>query len=198
MTSFPNLSQLNDIQIIKLITQEGQTELFSVLYKKYYNRVLGKCITMCKNKEDAKDTTQEIFLKVFNTLSSFEERSLFSTWLYRITFNECLNFLRKKKNKKAYSLNSDRQYIDVSDELFNIKIAKDQMIDNVFQLIPLMKEHEQKILLLKYQQNYSLKQIEATLNIKESAIKMRLMRVRKKLLRLYNQKHSNLNSVATA
>ena len=76
------------------------TAVFSKLIDNYQQKVFGTCLSFVPNKEDAEDLVQEVFLEVFNSISKFKGNSTFSTWIYRITTNKCLEFIRKQKTKK--------------------------------------------------------------------------------------------------
>ena len=76
------------------------TAVFSKLIDTYQQKVFGTCLSFVPNKEDAEDLVQEVFLEVFNSISKFKGNSTLSTWIYRITTNKCLEFIRKQKTKK--------------------------------------------------------------------------------------------------
>lgn len=76
------------------------TAVFSKLIDTYQQKVFGTCLSFVPNKEDAEDLAQEVFLEVFNSISKFKGNSTLSTWIYRITTNKCLEFIRKQKTKK--------------------------------------------------------------------------------------------------
>ena len=78
---------LKDEEIISMITVEKKSELFQILYDKYHSRVNDKCYSLLKNKELARETSLDIFTKVYENLDSFKGRSSFSSWLYSITYN---------------------------------------------------------------------------------------------------------------
>ncbi len=86
----------------KIIEQlkERNTSVFSQLIDDYQQKVFGTCISFVPNKEDAEDLVQEVFLEVYNSISKFKGNSKLSTWIYRITTNKCLEFIRKKNTKK--------------------------------------------------------------------------------------------------
>ncbi|MDG4716633.1 MULTISPECIES: RNA polymerase sigma factor [Winogradskyella] len=86
----------------KIIEQlkERNTAVFSQLIDDYQQKVFGTCISFVPNKEDAEDLVQEVFLEVYNSISKFKGNSKLSTWIYKITTNKCLEFIRKKNTKK--------------------------------------------------------------------------------------------------
>ena len=87
----------NDDQIINAI-KNGNTQAFSILVDRYKDLVYTLAIRMIKNREEAEEVAQDTFIKVFKSLDKFKGDSKFSTWIYRVTYNTCLD--NKKKNEK--------------------------------------------------------------------------------------------------
>lgn len=83
-----------------LLTQN--VNYFNLLYDRYTNKVYSKCISMLKESELAEDATQEIFVKVLLSISKFSGKSKFSTWLYSVTYNYCIDIIRKGKRRSLY------------------------------------------------------------------------------------------------
>jgi len=75
----------------------GQKDLFRLLVQRYERAVYGMGLSFFRNKEDASDFVQEVFLKVYRSLSRFEGRSRFSTWLYKIAYNAAINWVNRRK-----------------------------------------------------------------------------------------------------
>lgn len=88
----------NIIAGLKAGRQDAFKELVSLFSDRIYNTSLG----LVQNSEDAEDISQEVFIEVFRSISNFRKESSLSTWIYRITINKCINFLRKKKRKKRF------------------------------------------------------------------------------------------------
>ncbi|MEP5253901.1 MAG: RNA polymerase sigma factor [Winogradskyella arenosi] len=76
---------------------------YSALLDAYQQKVFSTCISFVPNKEDAEDIAQEVFVEVFNSIGKFKGDSKLSTWIYRITTNKCLEFIRKKNTKKRFA-----------------------------------------------------------------------------------------------
>lgn len=81
----------------------GKQSAYSRLLKEYEQKVFSTCLSFIPNKEDAEDVAQEVFLEVFRSISKFKGASKLSTWIYRITTNKCLEFIRKKNSKKRFA-----------------------------------------------------------------------------------------------
>lgn len=90
---------MEEIEIIEELKRRN-TAVFSQLIDNYQQKVFGTCISFVPNKEDAEDLVQEVFLEIYNSIDKFKGNSKLSTWIYRITTNKCLEFIRKKNTKK--------------------------------------------------------------------------------------------------
>ena len=84
------------------LAQNGTEAAFEELIRRHQHRVLALVGSILRRREDVEDVAQQVFLKVFISLKRFDLRSAFSTWLYKITVNECWDYLRKKKSASAY------------------------------------------------------------------------------------------------
>jgi len=180
------LKSLSDEEIIERMDEENSSKLFEILYKRYYHKVVDKCYSLCKNKQLSKELAEDIFSKTFEKLSSFKKLSSFSSWLYSLSYNHCIDYLRLKKKLHYPEWNREHEIpeiIDESDENMN-NIDYDNMMI-VFELI---HPEEKVLLLMKYQDNLSMKEIAETLRISEDATKMRLKRARARVIYLYKQK----------
>ena len=80
--------------------KKGEKKAFRKLYDDYYQKVYGTAVTMLGNAEDAEDAVQEVFMKIYRKVSSFNGRSKFSTWLYRIAVNVCIDNVRRNKLRR--------------------------------------------------------------------------------------------------
>ena len=83
--------------------QIGNQIAFGQLIDTYQQKVFSTCISFIPNKEDAEDVSQEVFITVFKSIHQFKENSKLSTWIYKITTNKCLEFIRKKQAKKRFA-----------------------------------------------------------------------------------------------
>jgi RNA polymerase sigma-70 factor (ECF subfamily) len=182
---------LSDEHIVKIILSEKNNDLFEVLYNRYYRRVLDKSYSLLKNREVAAEAAQNIFSKAFEKLSGFKGSASFSSWLYSIAYNYCIDFLRLKKQMHYPEWNSQNdlpEIIDETDESFSYLDY-----DLLLELMEKIHPEEKALIVMKYSDDLSMKQISEALRITESAAKMRLKRARARLLFLYQEKTKNLN-----
>ena len=180
-------SELSDEEVIGRLQSGASNRYFEVVYHRYHQRVLDKCYGLVKNRELAKELTEDIFSKVYEKLPTFKEKSSFSTWLYSITYNHCIDYLRTKKKLHYPSWNSEQEMNNIPDE---VEQRVDINYENLLTVMELIHPEEKALLLMKYMDNLSLKQISKSLRISENAAKMRLKRARTRLLYIYEQQHS--------
>src|SRR3989344_1214542 len=93
-----------DLEIIRKVTS-GDAAAYQGLVRKYQDKVFRLCVSMLRDS-GAEDAAQEVFIKVYESLSRFRGESAFSTWLYRVASNHCLNILAKRKREKTESLDA--------------------------------------------------------------------------------------------
>jgi len=177
---------LSDEELIEKIIRTNDSYLFSQLYDRYVKVVYNKCLGFSRSREEAEDLTHDIFLKLFIKLRSFKGKSKFSTWLYSFTYNHCVNYVQRDSEKKKPKVSID-DYLEkfseeeVSDDsLFSLKTEK---LKKVLELIDV---NDKVVLLLKYQDDLSIKEIQEVLKIGGSAVKMRLKRAKERVLITYN------------
>ncbi|MDO5980980.1 RNA polymerase sigma factor [Flavivirga spongiicola] len=187
MKSLENISKLSDEDLVKAIVKDNNTLLFETLYDRYAMLVYNKCFGFAKDEDEAEDLTQDVFLKLFVKLGSFKEKSKFSTWLYAFTYNHCVNYVTRNTAKKFEKQSVDYKDIEnLSEKEDDDYSFLDMKIDKLKVALELISPDEKMILLLKYQDFLSIKEIESVLEIGESAVKMRIKRAKDKLITVYN------------
>lgn len=179
---------LTDEALVEAIVKTNNTALFEVLYDRYATMVYNKCYGFANGEDEAKDLTQDIFLRVFVKLASFKGKSKFSTWLYAFTYNHCVNYVTRNTAKKIekQSINSD--YIEnIGEDVDSTEEFESMRAEQLKKVMELISPDEKMIILLKYQDNLSIKELSEALEIGESAVKMRLKRAKEKLVLKYTK-----------
>lgn len=185
------IDKLTDEELVSAIVETNDTLLFGVLYDRFASLVYNKCYGFAKDGDEAKDLTQDIFLKLFVKLGSFKGKSKFSTWLYAFTYNHCVNYVTRNTAKKFEKKSVDYADIEnISEDYDEASDFSDMRVDKLKKALELVSPDEKMILLLKYQDNLSIKEIESVLGIGESAVKMRIKRAKDKLLTVYENEFS--------
>lgn len=182
-----NTNPLSDEDMIRHYLTDQPAHCFETLYNRYVNKVYRRCLSMTKDPFQAEDYTHDIFLKVFNKLDAFQERSTFSTWLYSIAYNYCADQLRLGKRLNVMSINEDIK-LDVPELIENH--LHEETLQLVNRAMETLSAGERTMLQLKYEQGMSIAAIAQANNLKESTVKMRLKRSRDKIQRLYAQMHT--------
>ncbi|MEM9918520.1 MAG: sigma-70 family RNA polymerase sigma factor [Bacteroidota bacterium] len=180
-----DLSAKTDSELIRLHLDQQVPECFSLLYNRYIGKVYSKCISLLKDEVKAQDASQEIFVKIYLNLSKFNEKSKFSTWVYSITYNFCIDFIRRqKKAKTIFSDEMENASEDLVDEVDDRELLEMEVgrLKKVLDKIP---PGDKAVLLMKYQDDLSIKDISGILNKTESAIKMKLKRAKHKAQQVY-------------
>ena len=176
----------SDQEIIRSVLS-GDIEAFAGILHKYQDKVLRLCFAIV-GPQDAEDAAQETFLKVYDSLSKFREESAFSTWLYRITSNHCLDILSKRKRRKEESLESlveragenvlagsSARHLSSSGNLAQSVMDR----ETVRGVLERMSPEERAILVLREMEGLSYLEISQTMEISMDLVKVRLFRARK-------------------
>ncbi|MFS4483169.1 RNA polymerase sigma factor [Hyunsoonleella sp. 2307UL5-6] len=178
---------MTDEQIIEKIKQNGNTELFGIIYDRFSQRIYNKCYSFVKNEDEAKDLTHDIFLKIYVSVDKFNGTSKFSTWVYSLVYNHCINYVNRCPVKKHETPILDFFEIPVFTEDFELEILKKDITNKkLHYVLDNLSPLDKSILLLKYDENLTIKDIKAQLNISTSAVKMRIKRAKERFSHIYN------------
>jgi RNA polymerase sigma-70 factor, ECF subfamily len=186
----------DDRELVRL-AKDDDKEAFEILVKRHQGRVFAVAGGILRNKEDVEDIAQQVFVKAYFSLKRFDQRAAFSTWLYKITVNECWDVLRKRKSRPLLfetELNEEqsRQYkasediqspaADVSDRL-----ASRQSLERLLEFVD---ERDRMMLMLKEVQGFSVEEIADMLEINGNTVKVRLFRARKRIMERMKRRDS--------
>ncbi|GJM33243.1 MAG: DNA-directed RNA polymerase sigma-70 factor [Saprospiraceae bacterium] len=177
---------MQDLEVIHHYLETQASKCFSLLYTRYAGKIYSKCISLLKDEAMAQDATQEIFTKIFLNLSRFSEKSRFSTWVYSITYNYCIDFIRRKKKQKNLFSDEIENAPDLADEIPDEALLQME-VRQLKKVLEEVADGDRAILLMKYQDDMSIKEIADILGKTESAIKMQLKRAKERAQRLRNQ-----------
>ena len=183
-------SDTSDEELVKLYLESQNVSYFNLLYKRYSGKVFGKCISLLKSESLAEDATQDVMVKILLNMSKFSGRSKFSTWLYSITYNYCIDFLRRKKKDPSVYVDDFVENLDVEDEVEDSFLLE----TNVKRLKILLEEiptGDKTILLMKYQDDMSIKEIGEILEKTDSAVKMQIKRAKRKFRNIYEERFND-------
>src|SRR5258707_7368994 len=171
--------------------QAGDKEAFEELVRRHQHRVFAVAGGILRRREDVEDIAQQVFVKAYFSLKRFDQRAAFSTWLYKITVNECWDLLRKKKVRplvyesdlsedqaRQYSVSGEtgRPVPDISEKL--------QDRERVERLLEGLEERDRLMLILKEVEGFAVQEIANILGLNANTVKVRLFRARRRIVNL--------------
>ncbi len=170
--------------------QDRDEMAFREIVERYQAKVFSIIYGILRNHNDAEDIAQQVFAKIYFSIRSFDFRSSLLTWIYKITVNECYDYLRKRKVRKLV-YESDFSEED-SNRMENSEVASDHSRpvdqalaehDYVWKLLSKVSEEDQSLMLLKEVEGYSVEELAQMTGMNENTIKVKLFRARQKLLK---------------
>ena len=189
-------------QDLVALAKKGDQDAFSRLVEANQNKIYSLALRMTGSPEDGADLAQEAFLRAWRSLPSFQEESSFSTWLYKLTSNLCIDFLRKEKRRKAVvttvSLDDDQDEsppVEVPDHRFTpeAEVERRELRAAMSRALKTMSEEHRQILILREVEGLSYTEIAQLLDVEEGTVKSRLARARISLRNIL-QKDGNFSS----
>jgi RNA polymerase sigma factor (sigma-70 family) len=173
---------LNDNELISRVLN-GDQQAYAQLVTRYQNYVFTLAFRFTKNREDAEEVSQDIFIKAYRALADFRGASKFSTWLYTIVNTTCITFLRKKK-LEVHSLDNEKVF-EVADSMdsgmrANL-VEQKSRASMVNQAVKMLSPDDAEIITLFYKGEQSLEEIACILGVEANTAKVRLHRARARL-----------------
>lgn len=174
----------NDQHYINKV-KEGDTNSFAILVDNYKDMVFSLALKIMRNREEAEEVSQDTFIKAFRSLHSFKGDSKFSTWLYKITYNNCMD--RTKRISRSYNAQTIDTVVEnkiESSESILDSIERKERAKLIEQCLEELPQEERLILWMFYYQELSLKEIIDVTSYTQANLKVKLHRARKKLLKI--------------
>ncbi len=179
--------KIEDFALVRK-AKAGDGRAYDLLMEMYHDAVFNVVYRMVRNKQEAEDLTQETFIKAYNSIGSFNEEYAFSTWLFKIATNHCIDFFRKRK-LKTYSMDEPIQYKedeikheyasdDPTMEYRMISIEKSHLIRKAIDKLP---EKYRLAIILRHHEEKSYEEIAQILNLPLGTVKARIFRAREML-----------------
>jgi RNA polymerase sigma-70 factor (ECF subfamily) len=161
---------------------------FREMVEQYQAKVFSIIYGILRNRNDAEDIAQQVFVKVYFSIGSFDSRSSLMTWVHKITVNECFDYLRKKKVRKlVYESDfsaEDTEHVDAAESAPDLVPLEHRLAerDLVVKLLSNVSEEARSLLVLKEVEGHSVEELAAMTGLNENTIKIKLFRTRQKLL----------------
>ena len=170
--------------------QAGDEIAFREVVERFQNKVFSIIYGILRNHNDAEDIAQQVFTKVYFSIRNFDFRSSLLTWVYKITVNECYDYLRKKRVRKlVYESDftqEDAQRMEASEPAVDTAAPVDERLaqhDLVVKLLSKVSEQDRNLMLLKEVEGHSVEELAAMTGLNENTIKVKLFRTRQKLVK---------------
>ena len=178
----------DDRELVRRAQREDK-EAFEELIRRHQHRVFAVAGGILNRREDVEDIAQQVFVKAYFSLKRFDQRAALSTWLYKITVNECWDMLRKKKVRPLVyeadlseeqarqvisSAEKGKEHPDISERL--------ELRQRVDRLLEGLDERDRLMLILKEVEGFSIEEIAEVLDLNANTVKVRLFRARRRVV----------------
>jgi RNA polymerase sigma-70 factor (ECF subfamily) len=170
--------------------QDGDQSAFQEIVERYQSKVFSIIHGIVRQRNDVEDIAQQVFTKIYFSMRNFDFRSSLITWIYKITVNECFDYLRKKKVRKLVyesDMSEDEvRRVENSETGSGRGVRADTTLarrDYVVKLLGRVSDEERELLMLKEVEGYSVEEMADRLKMNENTIKVKLFRARQKLVK---------------
>ncbi len=182
-----------DYELVKRCVDQGDQGAYAELMDRYRESIYYMLLKMVSNTDDAEDLTIEAFGKAFNRLSQYHPSYAFSTWMFKIASNNCIDFIRKQRKKKTTSLDTGMSNEDGESISFDVEadvrdpeeeMVRDQKIQLMREVVEKLKPRYKQLVMLRYFKEYSYEEIAQELDLPLGTVKAQLFRAREFLANL--------------
>ena len=188
-TAFYTAAELEEIDEVELVNrfQNGETEAFNPLARKYEKKIYNLIYQRVRNRETAKDIRQEVFLKAFKALPDFKGGSTFYSWIYRIAVNCSIDFQRQRKRNKVLTFEELPENADDVLRMTGTAPSPEKLIEDaelgevIWKAVEQLPRGQRRVFNLRYRKELPIKEIAALLNRSEGTIKTHLHYAHKRL-----------------
>jgi RNA polymerase sigma-70 factor (ECF subfamily) len=170
--------------------QAGDESAFQEIVERYQSKVFSIIHGIVRQRNDVEDIAQQVFAKVYFSIRNFDFRSSLITWIYKITVNECFDYLRKKKVRKLVyesdMSDDEARRVENSEPAIERTARADSTLarrDYIVKLMDRVSDEEKRLLMLKEVEGYSVEELASMLKMNENTIKVKLFRARQKLVK---------------
>lgn len=171
---------MDDTELIQNILK-GNKRDFERLVEKYQSTVFRIAIGLLHNKEDAEEIVQDVFIKVYKSLSSFDAKAAFSTWLYRVTVNSSLNVLRKKKRQKLWVELSDILQLRSKEKQADVQMVEQSDNALIYEVMNELPAMQRVAFILSKYEELPQARVAEILHLSTGAVEQLIYRAKKNL-----------------
>src|SRR5882672_8378564 len=186
--AFKPAGSADDRELVRRAQSEDK-EAFEELIRRHQHRVFAVAGGILRRHEDVEDIAQQVFVKAYFSLKRFDQRAAFSTWLYKITVNECWDLLRKRKARPLvyesdFSEEQSRQYSAIEREATKGLDTSDRMVmrERLENMLGQLEKRDRAMLILKEVEGFSVEEIADSMGLNANTVKVRLFRARRRIV----------------
>lgn len=175
----PEVASMEDTELVGLC-QKGDIDAFDRLFYKYRDKIYRTTFRMINNQEDALDLTQEIFLKAYKNINKYNFKSQFSTWLYKLAINVCIDELRKRKKSNEVLTDAtldDRKSGNTPEDI----VLSEEQESLIWKALDSLREKERSVIVLREMEGLSYEEIAKILKCSMGRVKSRIHESREKM-----------------
>ncbi len=162
----------------------GNQKAFETLVRKYEKPIFNLALRMLKDRDDAADVAQTVFVKAYQKLDSFDESHEFFSWIYRIAINESINFQKRVKRLDEYESGVTAALQADQEQAHGAQVLRDEMIDAIERLTM----DYQMVIVLRHFHDFSYEEMAEVLSVPEKTVKSRLFTARQQLKDILSEK----------
>ncbi len=176
---------------------------FESLYAQYHVLVYNVALNYVQNCEDAEEITQDVFVQIYKSMHQFEEKAALKTWIYRITINKCLDFIKHKKSKKRFFVfgkrsQNENEILNITDfEHPGILLENKENAQILFEAINQLTDNQRTAFILSKIDGQSNPEIAAVMELSISSVESLLFRakttLKEKLIQKFEKQHKKNN-----
>ncbi len=174
------MHEINDTECIRMILR-GEKAYFAFLVKKYEDKAYSLCYKILRDKEEARDSAQDAFIKAYEALPGFRLDSQFSTWFYRIIYNTCLNKIRKDRTDTGFETDDPVWNNSASDNEAIANLDQEDMKEMLLKAYEVLSPEEIFLVEQFYHEECSIDELSAMTGLSQSNVKVKLFRARQKM-----------------
>ncbi|NLY19277.1 MAG: RNA polymerase sigma factor [Clostridiaceae bacterium] len=171
-------------------TLNGDVKAFEEIIELYKNKLFSFLVKTTHSGQIAEELLQEVFIRAYNNLDKYNDEFMFSTWIFRIALNICRSYMKKQNKLREMPINEELSYME-ADGTYNPEEAyeKAELRSEIIYLINKLKEKQRIPLILKYVKGFSYFEIGNIMGISEEAARMRVLRAKENICRMYLDRH---------
>ncbi|WP_424001231.1 RNA polymerase sigma factor [Maribacter sp. IgM3_T14_3] len=179
----------NKLEIIQAIAN-GDEQALAIFYNMYSEKIYNTALSYTKIVEDAEEITQDVFIKVFKSISKFNQESSLNTWIYRITINTSLNFLNKKKRFKLFKNSINKSQL-INFQHPGVLLENKENAAILYQVIDCLSNNQKTAFILSYIEELPRQEVANIMEISLKAVESLLQRAKKNMRLKLEKNHPN-------